>query len=138
MTKNETAKQLAEQKNKQRLEGQSEMIESLSKTGSKKVEELTERIATLAEAMAKVTDSTKATMTELQTTAKKITTEADNALERVRKAAKIIEDQAERTTLKTWIMMILIACLTSAIAVSSYEFWQAHYGPQRADAADSR
>ncbi len=138
MTKNETAKKLAEDANKQRLGNQSETIEILSKMGSEKVEELTERIASLAEAMAKVTDSTKATMTELQATAKKITTEADNAMEKVRWATRKIEDQAERMTLKTWIAMILVACLTSAIAVASYEMWQAHYGPLQADATGWR
>ena len=138
MTKSETAKQLAGVANTQRLESQSEMIEMLSQVGSKKVDHLTDRIATLAESMAKMTDSTRATMGDLQTTAKMITREAETAMEKAKWAAVKIEDQAGRLTLKIWVLMCLTACLTSIIAVTSYELWQVYYGPLRGEATSWR
>jgi flagellar biosynthesis protein FlhB len=137
MSKDETAKKLAEDANKQRLESQNQKMERLRLNDSKRVEDLTSEMMRLATAMATMTDETQGAMREMKATAKTLTKEAESAMSQARQAARELQESTRQMTLKLWLWMMTAAIVVALVVAIAYSKWLQASNSVKAQFVDS-
>jgi hypothetical protein len=123
MTKIETSKQLATQKNKEQHDLQIEELRETRRFAALEISALTETMASLAQTMGHMTREVRSHLFDQQRELKDARQSANLNLELAARTAREVAQATHRSTWKARIGMVLAPMLGAPGAVSAYSLW---------------